>query len=49
MLKKFASTKMPFREAMRDEDGNIKYDKNGSPMYTKVFYVVRHNPYYIIK
>lgn len=49
MLKKFKSFKMNFREVMRDEEGNIKFDKNGSPIYTKVQLVIRHNPYYIVK
>lgn len=49
MLKHFKTFKMPFREVTRDEEGNIKYDKNGSPIYTKVQLVVKHNPYYIVK
>ena len=49
MLKGFKTFKMPFREAMRDEEGNIKHDKHGNPIYTKVQLVVKHNPRYIVK
>ena len=49
MFKNFKTFKMPFREVVRDEEGNVKYDKNGSPIYTKVNLVVKHNPYYIVK
>ena len=48
MLKKFKAFIMPFREIMKDEDGNPKYDKNGAPIYVKQNLVVRHNPYYIV-
>lgn len=49
MFKNFKTFKMPFREVVRDEEGNVKYDKNGSPIYTKVNLVIRYNPYYIVK
>lgn len=49
MFKKFASVLMPFKEVMRDEEGNPKHDKNGNLIYIKQNLVVRHNPYYIIK
>lgn len=49
MFKNFKSVKMPFREVTRDDEGNVKFDKNGEPIYTKVQLVVRHNPYYIVK
>lgn len=40
---------MPFREYMRDEEGNIKHDKHGNAIQVKSFLVVRHNPRYIVK
>lgn len=49
MLKHFKAVFMPFKEVMRDEDGNPKHDKNGNPIYIKQNLVVRHNPYYIFK
>ena len=49
MFKNFKSFKMPFREPMRDEEGNVKVDKNGNTLYTKNYIVVKHNPYYIVK
>lgn len=49
MLKSFKTIFMPFKEVMRDDDGNPKHDKNGNLIYIKQNLVVRHNPYYIIK
>lgn len=49
MFKNFKSILMPFREVMKDEEGNPKYDKHGNPIYVKSNLIVRHNPYYIVK
>lgn len=49
MLRSFKTILMPFKEVMRDDDGNPKHDKNGNLIYIKQNLVVRHNPYYIIK
>lgn len=46
MRSKLISTLMTFKDYTKDEEGNIKYDKNGNAIYQKVKLVVKHNSAY---
>lgn len=49
MKTKLITRLMPFKDYIKDEEGNIKYDKNGEPLYQKVKLVVKHNSAYKFK
>lgn len=50
MLKmRMLSQLRPFKEAKRDEDGNIILDKNGNILYQITTLIVHHNPSYFPK
>lgn len=40
---------MKFKEKVYDEEGNVKYDKNGNILYQFVMRIVHHNPGYFPK
>lgn len=46
MKSKLITKLMPFKDYIKDEEGNIKYDKNGNALYQKVHLVVKHNSAY---